>query len=152
MWSNTPTGIKGAVAVDPKDITPADKVRMYPNEPISVSNKKLFCMACREELAMKKSVINLHVKSVKYVQGKKRLLSKKKHDEDNFEFHPGGKCCLLLCVSLGGRWAPKSCVSTANAYFKSKFEKDLKPAVLAFDIFSHLRCMKLSLQLQLLFG
>ena len=102
VQSNPPTGVKrgkGAVAADPKGVTPADRVRAYPNEPFSVSNKKLFCSACREDVAMKKSVIDLHVKSVKHVRGKKRLSSKKKHDEDiiqaldkyDHEFHPEGE-------------------------------------------------------------
>ena len=90
---------RGALATDPKGVTPTDRVRAYPNEPFSVSNKKLFCSACREELAMIKSVIDLHVKSVKHVQGKKRLSSKMKRDEDiiqaldkyDHEFHPEGE-------------------------------------------------------------
>ena len=60
--SNPPKGVKrgkgAVVAADPKDVTPTDRVRAYPNKPFSVSNKRLFCSACREEIAMKKSVID----------------------------------------------------------------------------------------------
>ena len=44
VWSHPPTGVKrgkSAVAADSKGVTPADRVRAYPNEPFSVSNKKL---------------------------------------------------------------------------------------------------------------
>ena len=109
MWTNPPTGVKrgkGAVAADPKGVTPADRVRAYPNEPFSVSNKKLFCMACRDELVMKKSEIDIHVKSDKHAQGKKRLSSKKKHDKDIIQalgnmknFTLRGNHCLLLRTS-----------------------------------------------------
>ena len=94
-----PKGVKrgkGAVAADLKSVTPTDRVRDYPNELFSVSNKILFCSACREEIAMKKSVIDQRIKSVKHARGNKRLASKSKHDEDiiqalshyDHEFHP----------------------------------------------------------------
>ena len=40
---------RAAVAADLKNVTPTDRVRAYLNEPFSVSNKILFCSACREE-------------------------------------------------------------------------------------------------------
>ena len=104
--SNPPTGVKrgkgAAVVANPKGVGPADRVRTYPAEPFSVSNKRLFCMACREELATKKSIIDLHIKSVKHSQGKRRLASTKKHDQDiinalgkyDEEFHPEGESLL----------------------------------------------------------
>lgn len=101
--SNPPSGVKrgrGTVASDPKSVTPADRVRSYPNESLTVSNKKLFCDACREELAMKKSVIDLHIKSAKHARGKERLSSRKKRDESIIQalrkydekYHPEGEC------------------------------------------------------------
>ena len=78
--TNWPSGVKrgkGAVAVDPKSVTPADRVRSYPNGPFTVSNRKLFCDVCREELAMKKSVIDLHIKSVKHAREGTDSLRKK---------------------------------------------------------------------------
>lgn len=47
---------KGSVVGDPKTVLPVDRVKAYPEEHFTVSNKKLFCLACREELALKKSV------------------------------------------------------------------------------------------------
>ena len=68
---------KGRVVTNPKSITPAERVRSYPNEHFSVNaNKKLFCSACREEVATKKSIIDLHVKSQKHERGKQRLAQK----------------------------------------------------------------------------
>ncbi len=51
---------KGAVTTDPKSISPLDRVKAYPGENFTVSNK-LFCSACREEVAVKKSVVELYV-------------------------------------------------------------------------------------------
>ena len=90
---------KGTVADDPKNVSPIDRVRAYPNEPFTVSNKKLFCSACREELATKKSVIDLHLKSVKHDKGKQRLSSNAQKEEDiiqaletfDREHHPEGE-------------------------------------------------------------
>ncbi len=41
---------------------------------------KLFCQACREELSIKTSVLNNHIKSSKHNSGKNRLQSKQKKD------------------------------------------------------------------------
>lgn len=72
--NNPPKGAKrgkGAVVADPKSIKPTDRVRVYPDELFKVSNNRLFCMACREELATKKSMIDFHIKSVKALPRKK---------------------------------------------------------------------------------
>ena len=45
-----------------------------------VSNNKFFCSACREELATKKSVIEMHIKSQKHLRGKTRLAKKNQHE------------------------------------------------------------------------
>ena len=54
--TNPPKGIKkgkGAVAADPKSVYAADRVKSYPNEYLTQNyNKKLFCNACREPLAL----------------------------------------------------------------------------------------------------
>ena len=47
---------KTAVTTEPK-ISPASRVREFPNECLTVSNSKLFCTACRDPLSVKKSVI-----------------------------------------------------------------------------------------------
>jgi len=61
---------------DPKGIDPVKWVKEYPNEPLSVSNKKLFCKACREELSVKKSSVDNRIKSSKLVKGKERMKNK----------------------------------------------------------------------------
>ncbi len=90
---------KGATAGDPKSVPPAERVKAYPNEPLTVSNKKLFCSGCREQLSLKKSSIELHLKSLKHVKGKERLASKQRRQLDiaeslkryDDEVHPSGE-------------------------------------------------------------
>ena len=56
--ANPPKGMKrskGVATNDPKSVCPSDRVKAYPNEPLTVSNKKLFCLSCREELPLKKN-------------------------------------------------------------------------------------------------
>ena len=72
---------KGREQGDSKNVSPADRVRAYPDEQFSVSgNNKLFCLACREELATKKSSIESHTKSQKDISGKKKLAVKKEKE------------------------------------------------------------------------
>ena len=71
---------QGASASDPKSITPSQRVKQYTGENLTVSNKKLFCLGCREELSGKSSVITYHIKSAKHISGKKKLETKRKAD------------------------------------------------------------------------
>ena len=71
---------RGTCSSDPKFITPEQRVKQHPKECFSVSNKKLFCLACREELSVKSSMVIGHIKSVKHLTGKSRLESQKKKD------------------------------------------------------------------------
>ena len=48
---------RGTCSSDPKFITPEQRVKQHPKGCFSVSNKKLFCLACREELSVKSSVV-----------------------------------------------------------------------------------------------
>ena len=55
---NPPRGrkkTKGNSINDPTHVKPLQRVKEYPNEPFIVSNSKLFCHGCREELCLKKS-------------------------------------------------------------------------------------------------
>ena len=73
---NPPIGKKKAHSScqsNPKGIKPQQRVKEYPVEPFIVSCGKLFCQGCREELPLKKSSINYHIKSTKHSDGKKRL-------------------------------------------------------------------------------
>ena len=76
---NPPKGMKrykGVTTNDPKSVCPSDRVKAYPTEPFSVSNKKLFCSSCQEELPLKKRSIDVHVKSMKHINSTKRLKQK----------------------------------------------------------------------------
>jgi len=82
---NPPKGVKkskGVAANDPKSVCASDRVRCYPNEPLTVSNKKLFCSSCREELSLKKSSIDVHIKSVKHISNKMKWKQKQEHELD----------------------------------------------------------------------
>ena len=46
---------------DPKGVTAHSRVKEFPNEYLIVRNSKLFCSACREEIALKKSTITNHI-------------------------------------------------------------------------------------------
>ena len=63
-------------------------------------NKKLFCAGCREQLSVKKSTLELHIKSLKHnIRGKERLVSREKRQQDiakslqkyDKEVHPSGE-------------------------------------------------------------
>jgi len=71
---------RGPSTSDTKSVTPSQRVRQYTSENLSVSNKKLLCLACREELSVKSSVINYHIKSTKHISGKKRLETQRKSE------------------------------------------------------------------------
>ena len=73
---------QGRNANDPKSVTPQQRVKEHVGECLSVSNKRLFCKACREELSLVSSSINNHIKSAKHREGKKRLESKEKREID----------------------------------------------------------------------
>ena len=52
---------RGRGANEPKSVTPRQRVSEHPGEWLTVSNKRLFCKACREELSLVSSVINNHL-------------------------------------------------------------------------------------------
>ena len=57
-------------------------VKEHDGECLCVSNKRLFCKACREELSLVSSSVNNHNKSAKHQAGKKRLELKEKREMD----------------------------------------------------------------------
>ena len=74
--ANPPTGKKRSCSrslCDPKSITPAQRVKKHPSEALSVSNGKLLCGACSEELSLKATVVK---KSDKHKEGKCKLEGK----------------------------------------------------------------------------
>ena len=65
---------KGKEKGDPKTISASERV--------TVSKSKLFCRACREELATKKSSLESRIRSQKHVNRKKKLALKNKEEAD----------------------------------------------------------------------
>ncbi len=60
---NPPVGRKksrGQGSSEPKSVSPRDRVTEFPEEGLTVSNGKLFCSACREELSLRKNIVANH--------------------------------------------------------------------------------------------
>ena len=82
---NPPVGKKRAnsnLQTNPKTIKPQQRVTKYSKEPFTVLSGKLFCQGCGEELPLKKSSIEYHIKSSKHNDGKKGLQKRKADDLD----------------------------------------------------------------------
>ena len=68
---------------DPKTVSPADRVKQFPGECLEVKHGKLFCVACREELSLKKSTVQNHLYSGnKHQDAKDRLAKKEARERD----------------------------------------------------------------------
>ena len=81
---NSPTGkprCRGTSANEPKHIEPTQRVKEYKNEPFTITNKKLFCRACRE-VSVEKSIVKNHVKSSKHAKGKERMSKNEAQHKD----------------------------------------------------------------------
>ena len=79
--SNPPCGkrkARGEGSFEPKTISAQDRVKQYPEECLTTYNKgqKLFYNACREELSLKKNIINSHISSIKHKTSKEKLTQK----------------------------------------------------------------------------
>ena len=95
---NPPKGAKRKVLSsnnDPKSIKPNQRCIEFPNESFTVSGRKLFCTACREELSLKRSIIKNHVQSTKHKHSKEIQAKKKTQDKTmrayESEVHPRGE-------------------------------------------------------------
>ena len=76
MAANPPKGKRGCRGVtdaEPKNITALQRVKAFPDEPLCVSNSKLFCNACREEMSLKMSSVRNHIRCTKHEEGRRRL-------------------------------------------------------------------------------
>ena len=69
---------------NPKNVTASARVSEFPGEKFTVlkSNGQLFCNAFREEIGLKKTIIENHVKSSKHASGKERLEKKEARERD----------------------------------------------------------------------
>ena len=75
----------------------------FPGEELSDSPGNLFCKTCRENIGVKRSVVQNHIKSMKHAESKEKLKQKVARELDiaealqahDAETHRKG-CCLLL--------------------------------------------------------
>uniref|UniRef100_A0A1X7TX16 U1-type domain-containing protein n=1 Tax=Amphimedon queenslandica TaxID=400682 RepID=A0A1X7TX16_AMPQE len=67
---------------DPKSVSPSQRVKDFPGEELLESAGKLFCRACRETLAVKRSVVRNHIASKKHQDSKANLKTKKAKEQD----------------------------------------------------------------------
>ncbi len=82
---NPPVGrnkSRGQGSSEPKSLSPRDRVTEFPEEGLTVSNGKLFCSACREELSLRKNIVANHISSNKHKIGKEKLSSKIAQEKD----------------------------------------------------------------------
>ena len=90
------------LGLDPKGVSPNQRVKEFPTEPLTVSHGQLFCSACREQLSLKRSILKSHVESVKHRNAKERLARKDARELDiasslrkyNEQVHPRGETLL----------------------------------------------------------
>jgi len=61
---------KESIFYDPKSVTATERVKAYSEKPLCVSSGQLFCTACHEQISLKKSTIEVHVKSAKHGKGR----------------------------------------------------------------------------------
>ena len=68
---------------DPKSVSPAQRVKDFPNECLDVRDGKLFCVACRDVLSLKKSTVKNHISSGdKHKSAKEKLARKEARERD----------------------------------------------------------------------
>ena len=90
---------QGGSTSNPKNASPAQRVKEHPNEKMKVSAHRLSCDTCREELSLKSSSIKTHIKSSKHQCKKKKRQSTEAREQDiahalvqyNEEVHAKGK-------------------------------------------------------------
>ena len=67
---------------DPKSVTALSRLKEFQGEYLVVKKDKLFCSACREELALKKSTITNHIGGVKHKKSKEALEKRQAREQD----------------------------------------------------------------------
>ena len=85
--TNPPMGAKRRTSQakgrsEPTSVTPKERVREFKDEPLTVSCGRLFCSACREPMSLKKSVLKLHIESIKHKSSKVKLQKKEERQRD----------------------------------------------------------------------
>ena len=72
---------RGKVFNEPVNVSPAIRLKEFPDQTLCIQVGKLFCSGCREPLSLKKSIITLHIKSAKHIAGLQRLKSKEQKEK-----------------------------------------------------------------------
>ena len=93
---------------DPQSVRPLQWANEFPGEQLVESAGKLFCRACRENVAVKQSVVQNHIKSKKYEESKERLKKKESRERDiaealrahDAETHRKVRHCLKNTMSI----------------------------------------------------
>ena len=67
---------------EPKSVSPIQRVKENPDQSLSVSNGRLFCKACREELSLKSSSVKSHVRSTKHQERQSKRHSMELQERD----------------------------------------------------------------------
>ena len=67
---------------NPQSVQPLQRANEFPGEQLVESAGKLFCRACRENVAVKRSVVQNHIKSKKHEESKERLKKKESRERD----------------------------------------------------------------------
>ena len=80
---------------DPKGITAHSRVKEFPNNYLIIRNGKLFCSACREEIALKKATIT-HISSGEKHKKAKKAVEKTQAGEQTINFFFSYKDLTLL--------------------------------------------------------
>lgn len=124
----------GAVnTTDPTTITPLNRVKEFPGECLAVRNGKLFCTACREELALKKSTIKAHItRGDKYQKAKRKLASKEAKERDLTEF-------LLQAYDKEVRSASSTTISMEERVYRAKVVENFLQAGIPLSKIDSLR-------------
>lgn len=80
-----------------KTVNPAQRVKDFLNQALTVSVDKLFCSVCREELSLKRSIVKNCIDSTKHAQSKEHAHEKESGDRDIAEL----KLCFMKCALVG---------------------------------------------------
>ena len=73
---------------EPKNVSPEQRVREYPDESLTVSSGFLFCRACRERLSLKSSSLKNHINARLLCPFKVHHLKPKATDVDSLSSFP----------------------------------------------------------------
>ena len=96
---------------EPKNITPAGRIKEFPEETFTVANAKLFCRSCREEISLVYSILKGHVSSnkhqankVSYNKGETDKEERKAFMDDYYKEYPDEAGSSIDLETTAFRW------------------------------------------------